>query len=120
MQEDYQDATEAQQLECEEQEQAVNIIADSDLLRAVRDLRFLAKKEKELKAKREKLKGIFEEKMGDAPRLIDSDGVLLLTFAYSKDGYTFDAERFKKEKPTLYKSYLKPKKGHRTLLLKDK
>lgn len=120
MQDDYQDATEAQQAECEAQEQAVNIIADSELLRAVRDLRFLAKKKKEIRDKEERLKGIFEAKMGDAPRLIDSDGVLLLTYAYSKDGFTFDTDKFKKEKPTLYKSYLKPKKGHRTLLLKDK
>ena len=106
--------------EQEEQETSIptNVIADLSLLDAVKDLHFVRSKMKHYRAHEMQLKGFIEMKMGDSPNLVDSNAVLLLTYKYSKDGFTFDMDRFKKEKPTLHKSYLIPKKGSRTLLLK--
>ncbi len=65
----------------------------------------------------QKLRSQIVAHLGDAEAAM-VDGVLVATFKSGKERESFDAARFEKENPEMYKSYIKKSPGARTLLPK--
>jgi putative phage-type endonuclease len=82
-------------------------------MKAVRD------KKAELEAMEEEIKGNLIITMGDVgSAIVDLDGKALVTYKLGKGITRFDAKSFEREKPELYKQYLKTSEPQRRFLIK--
>lgn len=93
------------------------IEADSDVIAQHKQIVDLSDKEKQIKEAIDSIKTELKIRLGASSGYV-FENKALFTFKTSKDGVTLDADRFKSEQPEVYNSYLKPKPGNRSFLVK--
>jgi len=95
------------------------VVASSEVLDAVIDLRSVRDSKASLEAREEELRGRLIIALGDAgDTLVDAAGATLLTYRLSSGRKLFDAKALERERPEIYQQYLKQAESTRRFLLK--
>lgn len=95
------------------------VVASSEVLDAVIDLRSVRDSKASLEAREEELRGRLIIALGDAgDTLVDAAGATLLTYRLSSGRKLFDAKALERERPEIYQQYLKQAEPARRFLLK--
>lgn len=97
---------------------AQTVLADSDCLAAIMQLKELNEFLKREQEQVEHLKSIIMTTLGENDTLVDADGRVLATWKQSKERESFDSKLFQKDHPELFTEYLKTGKASRRFLLK--
>lgn len=95
------------------------VVASTDVIDAVNELRVVKKEKDVLEAKEEEIKGRLITFLGDAgDTLVDASGNTLLTYKLANSRKNFDVRAFEKDHPGIYGQYLKQSEPSRRFLLK--
>jgi putative phage-type endonuclease len=100
-----------------EENKGKEVVANNEIMRLYDELIDLIEQKKQNEVRIAQIKDYIKQHFGDAEKMIYA-GDVLFTWKKSKDSVKFDAEEFKKQKPELYKQFLKQKKGSRRFLIK--
>ena len=99
------------------EEEGKEVGAEPEIMELYNELVDLNEQKKEAEARINEIKDHIKKQFGDAEKMTYF-GDVLFTWKKSKDSVQFDKKEFEKQKPELYKQFLKPKKGSRRLLIK--
>ncbi|WP_028998134.1 YqaJ viral recombinase family nuclease [Azohydromonas australica] len=95
------------------------VMADTDVLRAVHELRAIRAQRERLDAAEAALKARLMGVLGEADTLVDTTGHALATWRAVKPARRFDAAAFEAAHPELYREFLRTGEPSRQFRLKD-
>ena len=95
-----------------------SVVANNEVMSAVRHLRGIRDTIKSLEEQESALKVLIQNDLAECSTLTAPDGEILATWKKAKDSATFDKKRFADENPAMYARYLSTTEGSRRFLLK--